>query len=89
MENETNNESEEARELRKSIEDMEQELKGLDNDIEEAKKIPDPEVREVALRNFRQMRKSTSEMIASFRETYRVMLESDALQAKRVEKEGK
>ena len=47
------------------------------------------EVREVALRNFRQMRKSTSEMIASFRETYRVMLESDALQAKRVEKEGK
>ena len=89
MEIETNNESEEARELRKSIEDMEQELKGLDNDIEEAKKIPDPEVREVALRNFRQMRKSTSEMIASFRETYRVMLESDALQAKRVEKEGK
>lgn len=89
MENETNNESEEARELRKSIEDMEQELKGLDNDIEEAKKIPDPEVREVALRNFRQMRKSTSEMIASFRETYRVMLESDALQANRVEKEGK
>lgn len=89
MENETNNESEEARELRKSIEDMEKELKGLDNDIEEAKKIPDPEVREVALRNFRQMRKSTSEMIASFRETYRVMLESDALQAKRVEKEGK
>ena len=89
MEIETNNESEEARGLRKSIEDMEQELKGLDNDIEEAKKIPDPEVREVALRNFRQMRKSTSEMIASFRETYRVMLESDALQAKRVEKEGK
>ena len=89
MENETNNESEEARELRKSIEDMEKELKGLDNDIEEAKKIPDPEVREVVLRNFRQMRKSTSEMIASFRETYRVMLESDALQAKRVEKEGK
>ena len=89
MENETNNESEEARELRKSIEDMEKELKGLDNDIEEAKKIPDPEVREVALRNFRQMRKSTSEMIASFRETYRVMLESDALQAKWVEKEGK
>lgn len=89
MENETNNESEEARELRKSIEDMEQELKGLDNDIEEAKKITDLEVREVALRNFRQMRKSTSEMIASFRETYRVMLESDALQAKRVEKEGK
>ena len=89
MENETNNESEEARELRKSIEDMEKELKGLDNDIEEAKKIPDPEVREVALRNFRQMRKSTSEMIASFRETYRVMLESDALQAKRVEKDGK
>ena len=89
MENETNNESEEARELRKSIEDMEKELKGLDNDIEEAKKIPDPEVREVAFRNFRQMRKSTSEMIASFRETYRVMLESDALQAKGVEKEGK
>lgn len=89
MEIETNNESEEARELRKSIEDMEQELKGLDNDIEEAKKIPDSEVREVALRNFRQMRKSTSEMIASFRETYGVMLESDALQAKRVEKEGK
>ena len=89
MENETNNESEEARELRKSIEDMEQELKGLDNDIEEAKKIPDPEVREVALRNFSQMRKSTSEMIASFRETYRVMLESEALQAKRAEKERK
>ena len=78
MEIETNNESEEARGLRKSIEDMEQELKGLDNDIEEAKKIPDPEVREVALRNFRQMRKSTSEMIASFKETYKVMLESEA-----------
>ena len=31
MENETNNESEEARELRKSIEDMEKELKGLEN----------------------------------------------------------
>ena len=82
-------ESEELRGMRESIERMEQELKGMDKDVEEAKKIPDPEVREVALRNFRQMRKSTSEMIASFRETYRVMLESDALQAKRVEKEGK
>ena len=72
------NESEDLRSMRKSIEEMEQELKGMEKDLEEAKKIPDPEMREVAVRDLDQLRKNTVEMIASFKETYKVMKESEA-----------
>ena len=72
------NESEDLRSMRKSIEEMEEELKGMEKDIEEAKKIPDPEMREVAVRDLEQLRKNTVEMIASFKETYKVMKESEA-----------
>lgn len=78
MKNEEIRESDEVRDMRKSIEEMEQELKGMDQDISEARKIPDLEMREVAVRNLEQMRKSAQKMIASFRETYRVMCESEA-----------
>ena len=71
-------ESEDLRGMRESIERMEQELKGMDKDIEEAKKIPDPEMREVAVRDIEQLRKNTIEMIASFKETYKVMKDSEA-----------
>ena len=71
-------ESEDLRSMRESIEEMEQELKGMEKDIEDAKKIPDPEMREVAVRNIETMRKGTREMIASFRETYKLMLASEA-----------
>ena len=76
-------ESEDLRGMRESIERMEQELKGMDKDIEEAKKIPDPEMRKVAVRNIEQMRKSTREMIASFKDTYRTIRESEERQAKK------
>ena len=89
MENEVINEFEEVRGMRESIEEMERELKGMDKDIEDAKNIPDREMREVALRNFEQMRKSTREMIASFKETYRLMVESERLESKLAEKEAK
>ena len=72
------NESEDLRSMRKSIEEMEEELKGMEKDIEDAKKIPDPEMREVAVRDLEQLRKNTVEMIASFKETYKVMKESEA-----------
>ena len=71
-------ESEDLRSMRESIEEMEQELKGMEKDIEDAKKIPDPEMREVAVRDLEQLRKNTVEMIASFKETYKVMKESEA-----------
>ena len=71
-------ESEDLREMRESIEEMERELKSMDQDIAEANDIPDPEMREVAVKNLEQMRESTREMIASFKETYKVMLESEA-----------
>ena len=71
-------ESGDLRGMRESIEEMEQELKGMDKDIEDAKQIPDPEMREVAVRNIEKMRKSTREMIASFRKTYKMMLASEA-----------
>ena len=64
--------------MRESIEEMEQELKGMDKDIEDAKQIPDPEMREVAVRNIEKMRKSTREMITSFQKTYKMMLASEA-----------
>ena len=72
------NEAEDLRSMRKSIEEMEEELKGMEKDIEDAKKIPDPEMREVAVRDLEQLRKNTVEMIASFKETYKVMKESEA-----------
>ena len=72
------NESEDLRSMRKSIEEMEEELKGMEKDIEDAKKIPDPEMREVAVRDLEQLRKNTVEMISSFKETYKVMKESEA-----------
>ena len=72
------NESEDLRGMRESIEEMEQELKGVEKDLEEAKKIPDSEMRVVAVRNIEQMRKSAREMIASFRKTYKMMLASEA-----------
>ena len=72
------NESEDLRSMRKSIEEMKEELKGMEKDIEDAKKIPDPEMREVAVRDLEQLRKNTVEMIASFKETYKVMKESEA-----------
>ena len=77
MKNENLRESDEVRDMRKSIEEMEQELKGMDQDIAEARKIPNSEMREVAVRNLEQMRKGAQKMIASFKETYRVMCESE------------
>lgn len=78
MKNKKIKESKDAREMRESIEGMERELKDMDRDIAEAQGIPDPEMREIAVKNLKQMRESTCEMIASFRETYKVMLESEA-----------
>ena len=71
-------EPKDLRSMCESIEEMEQELKGMERDIAEAKKIPDPEMREVAVKNLTKMRDSTREMIASFEETYKVMLVSEA-----------
>ena len=78
MKHRVNSESEDLRGMRESIEEMEQELKGMEKDLEEAKNIPDPDMREVAVRNLTKMRDSTRDMIASFKETYRVMRESEA-----------
>lgn len=78
MKHRVNSESEDLRGMRESIEEMEQELKGMEKDLEEAKKIPDPEMREVAVRDIGQLRKNTIEMIASFKETYKVMKDSEA-----------
>ena len=75
-------ESGDLRGMRESIEEMEQELKGMEKDIGVAKKISDPEMRKVAVRNIEQMRKSTREMIASFKDTYRTIRESEERQAK-------
>ena len=71
-------ESEELRGMRESIERMEQELKGMDKDIEEAKKIPDPGMRAIALRNLEQLRQNTREMIANIKEIYQTMKGSEA-----------
>lgn len=72
-------ESDEAREMRESIEEMERELAELDCDIAEAKK---GEMSRVALGNFQAMRRDIVEMIASNRELYKVVLESEALEAR-------
>ena len=71
-------ESEDLRGMRESIEEMEQELKGMEKDLKEAKKIPDPEMREVAVRDLEQLRKNTREMIANFKRTYQTMKDSES-----------
>lgn len=81
-------ESDEARELRESIEEMERELAELDCDIAEAKKGDKGEMSRIALKNFLAMRKDIVEMIASNRELYKAVLESEALEA-RLESEMK
>ena len=79
-------ESDEAREMRESIEEMEHELAELDRDIVEAKKGDNGEMSRIALKNFQAMRKGIVEMIASQKELYKTMLESEALEA-RLERE--
>ena len=80
-------ESGDLRGMRESIEEMEQELKGMDKDIEEAKKIPDPGMRAIALRNLEQLRQNTREMIANLKETYQTMKGSEA-KARRLSGKG-
>ena len=81
-------ESDEAREMRESIEEMERELAELDCDIAEARKGDKGEMSRIALKNFQAMRKDIVEMIASNRELYKAVLESEALEA-RLESEAK
>jgi uncharacterized coiled-coil DUF342 family protein len=73
-------ESNEAREMRESIEEMERELDELNRDIAEAKNGEKGEMSRVALANFRAMRKDIVEMIASNKELYKAVLESDELE---------
>ena len=80
-------ESEDLRGMRESIEEMEQELKGMEKDLEEAKKIPDPGMRAIALRNLEQLRQNTREMIANLKETYQTMKGSEA-KARRLSGKG-
>ncbi len=75
-------ESDEAREMRESIEEMEHELAELDRDIAEAKKGDKGEMSRIALKNFQAMRKGIVEMIASQKELYKAVLESEALERK-------
>ncbi|MBQ2631390.1 MAG: hypothetical protein IJG13_17065 [Kiritimatiellae bacterium] len=81
-------ESDEAREMRESIEEMERELAELDCDIAEARKGDKGEMSRIALKNFLAMRKDIVEMIASNRGLYKAVLESEALEA-RLESEAK
>ena len=81
-------ESDEARGMRESIEEMERELAELDRDIAEARKGDKGEMSRIALKNFLAMRKGIVEMIASNKELYKVVLESEALEA-RLESESK
>ncbi len=78
----TMKESEEVREMRESIEEMERELVELDRDIAEAKKGDKGEMSRIALKNFQAMRKGIVEMIASQKELYKAVLESEALERK-------
>ena len=80
-------ESEDLRDMRETIEEMEQELKGMEKDLEEAKKIPDPGMRAIALRNLEQLRQNTREMIANLKETYQTMKGSEA-KARRLSGKG-
>ena len=73
-------ESDEARGIRESIEEMERELDELDRNIAEAKKGDKGEMSCVALVNFWAMRKDIVEMIASSRELYKTVCKSDKLQ---------
>ena len=73
-------ESDEARGIRESIEEMERELDELDRDIAEAKKSEKGEVSRVALKNFLAMRNDIVEMIANSRELYKAVCKSDKLQ---------
>ena len=84
----TMKESDEAREMRESIEEMERELAELDRDIAEAKKGDKGEMCRVALENFQAMRKGIVDMIAGNKELYKAVLESEALEA-RLESEAK
>ncbi len=76
----TSLESDEAKGIRESIEELERELDELDRDIAEAKKGDKGEMSRVALANFRAMRKDIVVMIASNRELYKAVLESDELE---------
>ncbi len=76
----TSLESDEARGIRESVEEMERELAELDRDIAEAKKGDKGEMSRVALANFRAMRRDIVEMIASNMELYKTVLESEALE---------
>ena len=73
-------ESDEAREMRESIEEMERELAELDRDIAEAKTGEKGEMSRVALKNFQSMRKDIVEMIAGSRKLYKTVCKSDKLQ---------
>ena len=66
--------------MRESIEEMERELDKLDRDIAETKKGDKGEMSRMALANFQAMRKDIVEMIASNRELYKTVLESEALE---------
>ena len=70
-------ESDEARGIRESVEEMERELAELDRDIAEAKRGDKGEMSRVALANFRAMRKDIIEIIASSRELYKTVIETD------------
>ena len=73
-------ESEEARGIRESIKEMERELDELNRDIAEAKNGEKGEMSHVALESFCAMRKDIVEMIASSKELYKTVLESDELE---------
>ena len=74
--------------MRESIEEMERELAELDRDIAEARKGDKGEMSRVALKNFLAMRNGIVEMIASNKELYKTVLESEVLEA-RLESEAK
>ena len=76
----TPHESDEARGIRESVEEMERELAELDRDIAEAKKGEKSEMSRVALANFRAMRKDIVEMIASNRELHKTVREGEELE---------
>ena len=73
-------ESDEARGIRESVEEMERELAELDRDIAEAKKGDKGEMSRVALANFRAMRRDIVEMIASNKKLYKTVIESEELE---------
>ena len=73
-------ESDEARGIMESIEEMGRELAELDRDIAEAKKGDKGEMSRVALANFRAKRKNIVEMIASSKELYKTVRESESLE---------